>query len=185
MPRNSNFYEWDFIRYFLYEYEESLRESSKSSTRKISWENLCMSDKDFRTVEHIYPQRGRDTYWVQGFKKYEDKEKALLRHTIGNLVPLSQAKNSSLSNKPFPEKIDNQKDKVGYRYGSFSENELTIYKDWTAKEILNRSVKLIKFMSKRWKINFGDTNEIVKLLQLEFVLKKEGLEIKGGKILDK
>lgn len=185
MPRNANFYDWDFIRYFLYEYEESLRELSKSDTRKISWENLCMSDKDCKTVEHIYPRNGRDAYWIQGFDKYEGKEKTLLRHTIGNLVPLSQAKNSSLSNKPFPAKIDNQKDNVGYRYGSFSENELTVYKDWTAKEILNRSVKLIRFMSKRWKINFGSINDVIRLLQLEFVLKKEGLEIKGDKIVDK
>lgn len=185
MPKGADFYNWHFLRYFLYEYEEYLKGSSKTNRDKVAWENLLTNDKDYKTIEHIYPQRGRDNYWKQRFDKYTDKEKTLLRHTIGNLVLLSKGKNSSLSNKPFPDKIGNDKNTVGYRYGSYSENELTAHEEWTAQEILIRGVKLIKFISKKWKIPLGDTNDIIRFLQLDFVLKKENLEVKNGKIMKK
>ena len=101
--------------------------------------------------------------------------RSILRHTIGNLIPLSKSKNSSFQNKPFKDKIGNDKNKVGFRYGSLSENELTEYSKWTAIEILNRSVALIKFMEKRWGIKQERRSDILVFLRLDFVINIENL----------
>ncbi|MGC8164960.1 HNH endonuclease family protein, partial [Salmonella enterica] len=85
--------------------------------------------RDHKTIEHIYPQNPRNPEWTNLFDKYSSKEKNLLRHSIGNLLPLSHPKNSSFQNKPFSEKIGKDKSVIGYKYGSLSEievsNELT------------------------------------------------------------
>lgn len=183
--KDGGFYSWSGIRYFLYEYEEYLRIESKNYSEKLIWSDWDDDLRDYKSVEHIYPQRAQHKYWKERFDRYSPNERSLLRHTIGNLVPISIPKNSSLQNKPFPEKVCNEKNNVGYKYGSYSEIELTDEKDWSGKEILIRGVKLIKFMSKRWKINFGTTEDIIKFLKLEFVLNKENLELKNGKIINK
>ena len=183
--RYNGFYNWRHIRYFLYEYEEHLRITSKQSRHKLYWDKWMEDANDYTSVEHIYPQNPRHDYWKSRFNKYNDKERTILRHTIGNLVPVSNPKNSSLKNKPFIEKIGDDKNSIGYKYGSYSEIELTNSMEWTAKEILIRSVKLIKFISKRWKLNFGNTEDIVKFLKLEFVLEKENLVIINDRIEEK
>ncbi|QXE22564.1 hypothetical protein B6N60_01247 [Richelia sinica FACHB-800] len=128
-----------------------------------------------RTIEHIYPQKAKDKYWIDTFRSYTPKEKTILKNSLGNLLPLSKAKNSSCSNKAFPDKKCNDINNVGYRYGSYSENEVALYEHWTAKEILERGIKLINFMENRWKISIGDYDAKVEFLGLGFVLKKEGL----------
>ena len=62
---------------------------------------------------------------------------------------------------------------MGYRYGSYSENEVTQYKDWTAKEILERGLKLLSFMKERWNISLGDREQKIDFLNLGFVVKKD------------
>lgn len=180
--KDGGFYRWSMTRYFLYEYEEHLRSKSKTYTKKLSWNDIKPDNRDHKTIEHIYPQTARKPYWKNLFSHYTDKERAVLRHALGNLVPLSQPKNSSFQNKPFNEKISNDKNTVGFKYGSFSEIELTNYKKWTAVEILFRSLKLVAFMEKRWKLNFGSVEDKIKLMNMQFVLQKEGLEVKDEKL---
>lgn len=163
------FYSWRGLKYFLYEYEQSLREKSKSHEEKIDWNSFVREQKDHETIEHIYPQRPQKPCWTEAFKQFSSKERNVLRHSLGNLVPLSKAKNSSLQNKCFDDKVGNAKDTVGFRYGSFAENELTQFDDWTAHHILDRGVKLLTFMEKRWKIQIGDRKDKMAFLGLEFV----------------
>jgi len=176
--KDNGYYQWQGIRYFLYEYETYLKEKTKTNRSKIIWEEYYLANEymDYKSVEHIFPQNPRKICW-NSFKSYDTKERKILRHVIGNLVPLSKPKNSSLGNKCFTEKIGNETSMVGYKYGSYSEIELTNYTDWTAVEILQRSIKLIVMLSKRWKISFGTVEEIIKFLNLEFVVKKENLII--------
>jgi len=89
------------------------------------------------------------------------------------LLPLSKAKNSSLQNKCFIEKIGNDSNTVGYRYGSYSENEITSNTNWTALEILERGIKLLTFMEERWNFKIGNRPEKIKFLNLEFIEKKK------------
>lgn len=171
--RSGGFYEWRGIKYFLYEYDLSLRVSTKTYREKIKWDEFVEDSRDHHTVEHIYPQRPRKACWTESFSHYKPKEKSVLRHSLGNLVPLSRPKNSSFQNKCFNDKKGDENNKVGFRYGSYSENEIAMKDQWTALEILERGVRLLEFMEKRWDLNIGDRNKKVRMLGLEFVDGKE------------
>lgn len=171
--KSDGFYKWNGIRYFLYEYDLYLQSKSKTKRKKIDWD--LFSSHDYKTVEHIYPQNPKKECWISKFNHYTPLEKKILRNSLGNLLPLSQPKNSSFGNKCFVEKIFNNENTVGYRFGSYSEIEVSQYDDWTAKEILQRGIKLLNFMEQRWKIDLGNDKEKIDFLNLEFVVKKENL----------
>lgn len=160
------YYHWDGIRYFLYEHEHWLREKGKQATSKLSWEVLKTSKKDHVTLEHIFPQTPDDAYWAERFGHLNDQERRYLTHSLGNLLPLSRAKNSVLQNDSFPLKINNGNG-VGYYNGSVSENEVAQKKDWTPIEILERGLDLLRFMEQRWNIELGDFDFKRRLLQLD------------------
>lgn len=181
--RPNGYYAWSRIRYFLYEYNLDLQERSKTERRKLHWTEFSDESGDYKTVEHIYPQNARAAYWVERFKGLSSKQRDLLRNSLGNLVPLSQAKNSSLSNKPFPEKVEGKRDGVvGFRYGCYAENEISREVEWTPEQIKNRGLKMIKFMERRWTLNLGSDAEKMYLLNIEF-LQSESPE-NSGKITD-
>jgi hypothetical protein len=176
--KNINFYNWRGIRYFLFEYELELQERSKSYRSKLDWDVLnsdlpVEDDRDFYTVEHIYPQKPRKDCWLAKFDQYTDRERATLKNSLGNLVPLSQPKNSSLKNKCFEEKKGNKLIQVGFKYGSYSENEVANYDDWGAMHILERGIRMLEFLETRWKLKLGDEASKIRLLNLGFVLEKE------------
>ncbi|HHC7276397.1 TPA: DUF262 domain-containing protein [Vibrio campbellii] len=152
---DSDFYGWEGIRYTLYEYEMSLMEKYKSERVKLVWEEFQIHEPwaEYNTVEHIYPQRPQANYWKERFKGYTPNERKRLRNSIGNLVPLSRRRNSSLSNRPFDEKVEK-----GFSVGCYSENEVAKLKDWTPKEIKSRTVTLLKFIDTRWKLGIA-TND--------------------------
>jgi len=94
----------------------------------------------------------------------------MLRNSLGNLVPLSQPKNASLSNRPFPDKVEGKKDSiVGFRYGCYAENEVSKESEWTPGRIKRRGLKLLEFMEKRWSINLGTASDKVEMLNLDFL----------------
>lgn len=170
--RKSGFYDWVGLKYFLYEYDASLREKSKTSREKLHWDSFVENDHDHKTIEHIYPQRPRKACWTSIFDKYDPKERNRLRHSLGNLVPLSRPKNSSFSNKCFADKKGTEDNKVGFRYGSYAENEIAMYDEWTPEMILKRGLKLLDFLEERWNLQLGDRSRKVRLLGLEFLLPK-------------
>lgn len=167
------YYGWRAIRYFLYEYELSLKEGSKSGREKLNWRDFSRENyqDDFETVEHIYPQRAKDPYWAERFSKFNTAQKRLLRNSLGNLLPLSRPRNSSLGNRSFPEKIGDDKSKTGYRYGCYSEVEVAGYDEWNADNILQRGLRLLTFMEKRWKLTIGDNAVKARALGLGFLNK--------------
>lgn len=168
--KSDGFYAWGGVRYFLYEYNLSLQEKSKTDRPKIFWSEFTESRDDFVSVEHIFPQKARHAYWTSRFCTLSTKQKSALRNSLGNLLPLSRPKNSSLSNRPYPEKSDGREDgSVGYRFGCYAENEVSKCTEWTPKTIAERGVKLIRFMEKRWDIQFGSDIQLKKMLGVEFV----------------
>ena len=167
------YYRWSFVRYFLYEYNLHLQERSKTSRPKIDWIEFSENQSDYHTVEHIYPQNARAKYWTQRFAGLTAKQRDALRNSLGNLLPLSKPKNSSLSNKPFPDKIIGIKDEiVGYRFGSYAENEVAGEEEWTPLRILDRGIRMLDFMEKRWGIDIGNERSKIELLGLSFVRKR-------------
>jgi len=163
------FYEWNGIRYFLYEYEVHLRDKSKTKKSKINWVQFVKEKEDFISIEHIYPQTAKDECWKSNFKEYSLKERRILNNPLGNLLPLSVPKNSSLQNKCFKEKIDNSENSIGYRFGSYSENQISGLEDWTPQNILERGIKLLNFMEERWGLNFVSDDKRIEILNLGFV----------------
>lgn len=163
------FYKWEGIRYLLYEYELSLKEQTKTERNKISWEELSKENSDFVTVEHIYPQNATADCWSVINKNYSVSERQTLADSLGNLLPLSVSKNSSLQNICFKDKVDRKDGLAGYRYGSYSEIEVSKYSEWTAQDILDRGVKLLEFIQKRWHTPIGDRSQKVRILRLNFV----------------
>jgi len=167
--KNGNgYYSWDSIKYFLYEYELDLQSRSKTQREKISWNQFLREDfkGDYQTVEHIYPQRARDGYWRSRFTDFNTTQRRLLRNSLGNLLALSRPKNASLGNRPFPEKRDGEK---GYRFGSYSENEVAMLAEWGPEQIEHRGLHLLGFFERRWKLQIGDEAAKLNALGLGFL----------------
>lgn len=97
-------------------------------------------------------------------------------NSLGNLVLLSQSKNSELQNKCFDFKKKHKNkdgDEVGFFNGAYSEIEVSSFDNWTPKEIDIRGKKMLSFLEMRWGIEFeGWDTKKEDLLQLDF-LKEE------------
>lgn len=168
------FYRWSGIRYFLYEYEQSLKIKSKTQRDKIVWDTwIDENDDDYKSIEHIYPQKSRANCWQNSFKNYTAAERKLLKNSLGNLLPLSTPKNSSLSNKCFNEKKAREGQCVGYAFGCYSEIEVSQCQNWGAQEILERGIKLLEFLQENWGIRFSNHQQALQFLGIQFVPKKE------------
>ena len=139
---NSGWYSWKYLNYFLYEYEIYLqKEKFKEDRQKIKWDEI-----NRESIEHIYPESSNLECWKDIFK---GKNKKYL-HSLGNLLLLSTSKNSSVGNKCFNEK------KERYKSGSYSEIEVAQYEKWTPKEIYERGMKLLDFLSERWELEISE-----------------------------
>lgn len=74
---------------------------------KLNYLNGNKSQKMYfsrMSIEHVLPQNPKEgSAWLSDF---DDHERNVLTHQIGNLVIIGRAKNSSLSNADFPKKMD-------------------------------------------------------------------------------
>lgn len=174
------FYNWNGLRYFLYEYE--MEKVRQRGSQKIDWKLFVKGEKDKVSIEHIYPQTPDNKCWKESFKDYKKQERHFFQGTLGNLLPLSQSINSSLQNDCFVDKkkpkYNDKTEKIrqGYSDGSHSEIEVSNYPDWNADTILERSIKLLEFMEKRWDLKFEDETAMAELLFLEFMYEEEDIE---------
>jgi len=163
------YYGWSGLRYFLYEYEQKLFERSKNETRKIKWEQF-IPQKDMVTIEHILPQSAKEKCWTQNFGFFEPDQLNSLTNSLGNLLALSQPKNSSLQNTCYAEKRANKKVSHGYFNGSYSENRVAEeFSDWTFEAIRDRGLELLDFMEERWSLRLGNKETKLQLLNLGFL----------------
>jgi uncharacterized protein with ParB-like and HNH nuclease domain len=74
---------------------------------KLNYLNGNKSQKMYfsrMSIEHVLPQNPKEgSTWLSDF---DDDDRSVLTHKIGNLVIIGRAKNSSLSNADFPKKMD-------------------------------------------------------------------------------
>ena len=164
---SQGFTEWEGLRYFLFEYELNLQGDQES---KVTWESFNRSN----TIEHIYPQTPKDECWEKAFRSMKKENRRRLLHTLGNLLLLSKKKNSQQQNFCFDYKIKHESRFTkgafeGYFNGSYSEIELTQYKSWSSKEILDRGIRLLEFMEQRWNFRIGDRVKKKIILKLDFL----------------
>ena len=161
------YYNWNGLRYFLYEYELNLHSASRQI--KVSWEDLLKSSNDTISIEHIFPQTPTND-WKQAFSGVSESFFTRLSGSLGNLLLLSMSINSSLQNDKFEHKkgpkMDSKGNKTrnGYSDGSHSEIEVSQFGEWTPTQIRERGFKLLTFIEERWKIKFRDIAEKEKLL---------------------
>ena len=155
----SGFYGWHGLRYFLYEYELDLLLQSRQ--KKVAWEDLLKTPKDKVSIEHVFPQTPTDN-WKSLFSDVAEEEHCFYRGSIGNLLLLSMAINSSLQNDDFADKKkpkyndSDEKVRNGYSDGSHSEIEVSQHDDWTPARVEERGLYLLGFMEKRWGFRFKD-----------------------------
>lgn len=164
------YYDWQDLKYFMYEYECHLKTRARRKSDKIGWETFIEDgDDDHTSIEHILPQTPSDPYWKERLKGLTPSQVKKLTNSLGNLVATSGPRNSSLRNRSFPEKARSKDRKTSYSYGSYSEIEVAQSEHWGPQEILARGLSLISFMSERWGVKFSSDNAKVKYLGLEFL----------------
>lgn len=174
------FYSWNGLRYFLYEYE--MEKVYERGSQKIDWKLFVRGDKDKVSIEHIYPQTPVEKCWNEAFKDYKDSQIGCFKGTLGNLLPLSRSINSSLQNDCFGEKKaakyndKGEKIREGYSNGSHSEIEVSDYHDWNPETILDRGLKLVDFMERRWGLKFENETYKAEFLFLKFMYPDEDVE---------
>lgn len=168
---DSGFYGWQDLKYFMFEYETEIKENAKRKTEKIDWKEFVgeEEDEDQSSIEHILPQTATDPYWKNQLAGLNPKQVKKLTNSLGNLVATSARRNSSFRNLNFAAKKGDSRKKTGYAYGSYSEIEVSQNADWGPSEILQRGLRLLDFLEKRWKINLGDHVNRKKLLGLDFL----------------
>lgn len=168
--KRDGYYSWGTLKYLLYVYDIS--NTSTPSEQKLNPSDYFKQDpKDSYSVEHIYPQKAVDDYWVERFNMYSEKERKLLSSSLGNMLPLSKRINSRLQNNSFVEK------KNRYTIGSRSEQVVANNTEWTPDIILNRGLDILRFIEKEWEFNFPNLAEKKKILGLDFMIKDEDSEI--------
>ena len=171
--KDGRYYEWGALHYFLYEYERSLANEGDNRRPLPKWEDFVKSSKTKISIEHILPQTPDNDYWKQMFKDVPEEQLSNLKGSLGNLMLLSQSINSSLQNDSFPEKKivkygrDNTIARQGYSNGSYSEQEVAQYQDWTEDTIKERGLKMLSFMEKRWDMRIASEKERLNILFIE------------------
>lgn len=160
------YYSWNGLSYFLFEYELNLRYKSKNTTPKINWKDYTESKADYKSIEHVFPQTPSEECWQKEIVELSDSEIKNLSNSIGNLVPLSSAKNSKLQNYCFKIKKDGkEKEFTGYKNGSYAEQEINEKEKWGIQEVRERSLVLLKFMADHWDIKeLQDENKQIEFL---------------------
>lgn len=171
------YYWWNGLRYFLYEYEMEL--VRQRGSQKIDWSLFIKTEGDKVSIEHIYPQTPTKPCWTKAFADFKKKEQNILQGSLGNLLPLSCSINSSLQNDCFQDKkhpkLDEKGNKIrlGYNNGSHSEIEVSTYTDWDFESILDRGIKMLRFMEQRWKISIGEDSDLAEMLGLDFLVEED------------
>jgi len=188
------FYDWNGLRYFLFEYDLMLRKVNKTTTRgtELQWEEK-------NTIEHIFPQSAAKSYlefcdgndtavkdvaykaiknnWTSFFK-YSDEQRMRLCHSLGNLLPISNSDNASFNNDKFIFKVDQSKKgdayiNRGYIHDSMSAQLVAKNADWTPELVKERGLHMLKamFMFLDEKCDLSE-DEQISLLGLDFLIKK-------------
>ena len=165
---DSGFYSWSGLRYFLFEYEQYLKTLTKREESKINWDEFTTSKRDYVTVERIYPQTPKQDDWPE-FEARSEEERTWLMNSLGNLLALSQARNSALSNRKFEQKKQDENGVRGYDHGSYSEIAVAQFTDWSPETVLKRGLDMLDFMEVRWNMSLGTEEEKKRLLFLDFL----------------
>jgi hypothetical protein len=165
--RDEGFYSWSGLKYFLFEYEQKLRQDAGMESGRLNWGEFAQSKKDHVTIEHIYPQTAKSPDWPS-FSDLPKKQRDALLNSLGNLLPLSTSRNAKFSNRPFAAKKKDDDGVQGYFNGSYSEIKVAQRDDWTPDTIKDRGMTMLAFLERRWGISMGTVQEKCQFMNLDF-----------------
>ncbi|MCX6077951.1 MAG: DUF262 domain-containing HNH endonuclease family protein [Chloroflexi bacterium] len=146
-----DWYHWDGLKYFLYEYERSKIEKNNQQVGRKLWKLLNTGADEADSIEHILPQNPDSAYWLKRFNLAARKR---WTNNIGNLTLTLMKNNIELSNKPFRNNPIGG-DKVSL-YGNSSllvEQELQDIPHWTVAEIKKRRDAIKGWAIERWHVD--------------------------------
>lgn len=166
--KRDGFYSWGTIKYLLYVYDIS-KTQTLSEQRLDPTDYFKQDPKDSYSIEHIYPQKAVDEYWVKRFNMYSEKERKALSSSLGNMLPLSKRINSKLQNYSFDTK------KERYINGSRSEQLVADKNEWTPETILERGLEILAFVENEWNIKFPNLEDKKRILGLDFMIKENDI----------
>lgn len=163
---NKRFYDWNGIKYTLWEWERRLQGDNKPVLL------------DYLKVEThlIYDVEGE--YWndasfakIRGERDRENIK--TLCYSLGN-ISINKSKRQS---NTF------EKMKLNMSNGSYSDADIAKnYNEWTDKSILHRGLRILKFIEERWNVNYSDIspNEL-ELKRKELLVEKLRVEVGSNK----
>ncbi|GHT03792.1 hypothetical protein AGMMS49525_09450 [Bacteroidia bacterium] len=137
------FHRWWNLKYFLFEYEEFLKDKALETNDKVT-----LNDFDNTTIEHIIPQQFWDN-WIEVVNEVtnnlEDENKVnqtrkVLINTLGNLTILKNGKNASLGNRSWQEKRER------FSTGSYNEIAISKYEKWDKNTVAKRGKDMLMFL---------------------------------------
>lgn len=135
------YHRWGGLKYLLFSYENYLKDKVyKEPSSRLRWDDFYDV-----SIEHIMPQSW-ESYWTKEMEDYRegivDKKRAffILVNTIGNLTIIKDSKNSELKNGPWESK------RKRYVNGNFNEFQVSEYPNWDQYSILDRGMKIIKYL---------------------------------------
>lgn len=146
---NGDMYRNGVIKYFLWEYEQSLQQKGYTITGQIKIED--------ESIEHISP-RHEDTekpcsgYEVDNNGEYSLSFRENYINKLGNLMLISRSHNSSIGNKPFKEKLSsyNRLPLLLQQAQIKDYIQDQIQPVWKSTEIDKRHKNMIQFALVRW-----------------------------------
>ncbi|MFI3297488.1 MAG: DUF262 domain-containing HNH endonuclease family protein [bacterium] len=154
------FHRWGGLKYFLFEFEEYLKDSYKESADKVD-----LNDFESTSIEHIMPQDSSNWgFVVNGYlgemnnDEEKDQAKKIIINTLGNLTILIDSKNSSLGNDSWSDK------KNRYRTGSYNEINISQYEYWDGDSIDKRGRIMLDFLFSKIKMSKPVEGDITKIL---------------------
>ncbi len=162
------FHRWGTLKYFLFAYEEILKEQFRETNDKVS-----IDDYESTTIEHIIPQVWDNwTTVVNDFTAGLEEDEIPMAHkvlinTLGNLTILKNGKNSSLGNLGWADK------KSRFSTGSYNEIDISKNTDYTKKEILKRGIKMLLFLENKIDgLKFTEEEKNKMLFYEDYVIEK-------------
>lgn len=143
---NAGFYRWKGLKYFLYEYEESLRENK-----------YWAEDYTELEIEHIIPRKFSQNGWNGVVGNVGKISQNVIVNALGNLMLIDASKNSSIGNACWQEKKKKYKENPTKCEGFVARKN-----QWDRACIGERNEMMYKFFCKKIKWIFKGSREVLK-----------------------
>lgn len=143
--RNMKFFDWNGIRYLLWNYEAELQNKKTNEIEEISKFFIDLIFPDNYGFGVQYPNVTRNRY---------GDNLDTLKYSLGN-VTFTKRTNKALPYLQLRPLLQN---------GSYTDKEIAMFLDWTDTNILLRGLKILTYIENRWNISIGNEQEKRRLL---------------------